>query len=326
MSAKRNYSRLVFVLLLSMSLRCMASAPVINYSFDAAFEGKTVIDTRTTQQCQLASLPGARCLPATGFLGPHRRLANVSGLLWLLGTIGLAGDEHVVVIGDDSDSKEFVAGLLFVAGQKKITVLTLAVATLEADSLSPGTNKSTTREVVYQASMRSEAVVLRAELLQLIRSDSTPGIFDGRSESEFLGQERRAIRGGHIPGAQNLPLPAPVSATVTEPPVHQRAGELAIAYDYDAYAGLVYLCRLQAVAVRARVYLEGWAGWASDGALPADLETHPARAEPGHRVPRQSAEPSIPGRFWLLAIITGIILSVLGYALGFLLRKPAMNT
>jgi len=51
-----------------------------------------------------------------------------------------------------------------------------------------------------------------------------------------------------------------------------------VIYGHDAFEGLIYLARLHARGIDARLYLEGWAGWASDGGLPADSVTYPDHA------------------------------------------------
>jgi len=275
---------------------CAAMTPPISTAGSAGSAGSAaaIIDTREAAQCESASLKTARCLPASDFLAAHNRLANISGLLWLLGTAGLTGREHVLVIGDQTRDKEFIAGLLYLAGQRKITVLATPVAKLAAARLAPGTLRSTTREKIFSAAMRSDRIVLRRDIVTLIREGRAPVILDGRSEAEYWGETIRASRGGHLPGAQllamtSLAIMAPHRMTPhrkkTSPggtppraPIHIAAGKTAIAYGHDSYEGLIYLARLIARHVPAKLYSEGWAGWASDGALPADSVTYPDRA------------------------------------------------
>ena len=276
-----------------MLLPCMVSALPVDYSSTPSIPGSTVIDSRASAVCEAATLKNARCLPADDFLGPHKRLANISGMLWLLGTAGLTGSEHVLVIGDESQKKEFLAGLLYIAGQNKITVLSPAVTSLQTNNREPGERRSKTRESVYQATMRSEAILLRTDLIRLLQSESAPRILDGRREMEYLGLEARAPRGGHLPGAQHLPLINSNAGRRDISLVTTDTDNEAIAYAYDSFEGLVYLSRLLASGVNTRLYLEGWAGWASDGALPADLVTYPRhrRTEPGERfVPKELTE------------------------------------
>ena len=305
---------LFFSLLVSISQQTPATENVISYSTGVPDSRLTIVDTRASHVCQQATLDNARCLPAHGFLGPHKRLVNFSGLLWLLGSIGLSGEEHVLVAGDSSSNKEFVAGLLYLAGQKKITILAHSLSQQTEHTLVKGRIRSNTREAVFQAPMRSGAVVLQAELIRMIQSGSPPQVLDGRSESEYLGLETRAQRGGHIPGAQRLPMAEPQVDMNFEPAILQPAELQAVAYGYDAYEGLVYLVRLLANGIHTKIYLAGWAGWASNGQLHADLVTYPSRASPGRATPAnptQASEPRTLNLFFLL--VAGATLFALGY-------------
>lgn len=306
-------------LLASISQYTPATENVISYSPGVPDSRLTIIDTRSSHACQQATLDNARCLPAHGFLGPHKRLVNFSGLLWLLGSIGLSGEEHVLVAGDSSSNKEFVAGLLYLAGQKRITVLAHSLSQQTEHTLVKGRTRSKTREVVFQAPMRSGAVVLQADLNRMIQSNSPPQVLDGRSESEYLGQETRAQRGGHIPGAERLPMAEPQVDTNSEPAIFQPAELQAVAYGYDAYEGLVYLVRLLANGIHARIYLEGWAGWASNGQLHADLVTYPSRTSPGRATPAISTQVSEPRTLKMLFLpVAGATLFALGYLFRYL--------
>lgn len=305
---------LICFLLAANAQVSFAAQDVIDYVPSPAGQSGIIVDSRPAGQCEKGSLKGANCLPARDLLGPHKRLANFSGLLWLLGTAGLTGEEHVLVVGDQSSTKEFLAGVLYLAGQRKISVLAAPLKSLPDDKIAPGTSRSKTRESVYQAPMRSDRIVLRSELIKLLRSGSAPVLLDGRSEVEYWGQEIRGPRGGHLPGAQHLPATSVRPAKKGPPPVHLGSSEYAIAYGHGSYESIVFLARLVASGVQAKVLLEGWAGWAANGVLPADSVTYPD--------PRASRQPAIlrtqtDSKFGL-PFIALIILGGLGlFAAGF---------
>ncbi len=297
------------------------AAPVIDYRAAPSNHLGPIIDVRPTAACEKSSLAGARCLPVSDFFGPNKRLANFSGILWLLGTAGLNGSEHVLVVGGRRNAKEAVAGLLFLAGQKSITVLSTAIDLLDENKRAPGEERSKTREKVYQAEMRNDRIVLRSDLAALVRGEKVPLVIDGRSEGEYWGSTIRAARGGHIPGAQHLAALSPGAAKKPQWPFEPASPP--IAYGHNSYSGLIYLARLEATGLPARLYLEGWVGWASDGALPADglsfSETRQA-VTPAKK-PLQNTAISISS-FTALALC-GATLAIGGFFVGRCIRPAA---
>lgn len=249
------------------------------YVRTAAAEDGVVVDTRPLADCRAKSLTDARCLPAGDFLGPQRRLPSARDLLWLLGTAGLSGEETVLVVGQEAVARDFVAGLLYVAGQRSVRVLAEPVARVLEQGAAAGAGRSRgmVREAVFTAPMRDELLVLRDELRAL---RPQPQLLDGRSDAEYWGETARAARSGHLPGAISLPaLQLRASLGVTAEKVPVLADGPAVAYAHDAYEGLAYLTLLRAgFGVPARLYAEGWAEWAADGALPADAVGYPERA------------------------------------------------
>jgi len=118
--------------------------------------GDTAIDVRPLEQCRAASLPGARCLPPSEFLGLRGQLPSERDLLWLLGAAGLDGSERVVVAGDSDGAREFVAGLLYLAGQREVRVLAMPLTPLvsaRSDAV-PGQERALVRTKVFAAPMR----------------------------------------------------------------------------------------------------------------------------------------------------------------------------
>ena len=95
------------------------------------------------------------------------------------------------------------------------------------------------------------------------------------------GQGAGAARGGHLPGAVSLPalqMRAALDPAAAKPVLPEGSP---VAYAHDALEGFAYLTQLRAGhGVAAKLYAEGWAEWAADGALPADAVSYPERAQP----------------------------------------------
>ena len=278
--------------------------------------GTVVVDTRPLEACKQRTLAGAVCLPAAIFLGPHRRLPNERDLLWLLGTTGLKGDETVLVVGQDATARDFVAGLLYLSGQRNLRVLMEPVGRLlESDiGAGPGRERSFAREKVFKAPMRDELVVLRDELRAM---NPPPMLLDGRAENEYWGEVIRGARAGHLPGAVSLPglaLRAALATPATRPVLPEGSP---VAYGHDAYEGLAYLTLLTAgYGMPARLYLAGWAEWAADGALPVDAAAYPEQtgAHPAEVTPTDVQRPG--------ALVAGILaMGLAAFAAGWWLKR-----
>jgi len=277
-------------------------------------DGEVIVDTRALAECRAKSLAGARCLPADGFLGPHRRLPSARDLLWVLGTAGFSGKESVVVIGQDVTARDFVAGLLYIAGQRRVRVLTEPVGRALAGGAAAGMGqeRSMIRQTVFAAPMRDDALILLDELRAML---PPPLLLDGRSDTEYWGETARAQRTGHLPGAVSLPatqLRAALGAPTDNKPVLPVGSP--VAYAHDAFEGLAYLTLLTAgYGVSARLYAQGWAQWAADGALPADALGYPERPPP---VSAQSESRS-DGVFRIGAFLAAaVLLALLAFAFG----------
>lgn len=271
-----------FVTALTASLAggALAADAPLHYvdSVAQAGAGRVVVDARPAEACEEASLAGARCLPARDFLGLHGRLAGFANIAWVLGSAGLTGAEEVLVVGTAPAPRDFVAGLLYIMGQKDVAVLTRNVKDLPGAG-EGGEPRGMLRTAIWQAPARDEALIFINELQDLLKAGK-PLLLDGRGEQAYWGREVTAARGGHLPGADHLPaseLRAGAGAAKSLLP----QGAEPIVYGRGAVDGIAYFTLVMAGAgVKARVFPGGWARWAANGALPADAETHPPRRRP----------------------------------------------
>jgi thiosulfate/3-mercaptopyruvate sulfurtransferase len=136
--------------------------------------GETVIDTRPLADCQRASLPGARCLFPAELLGPQRELPGERDLLWLFGTLGLTGAETVLVAGDTASGRDFVAGLLYLSGQRTVRVLEQPLSALLSShaEATPGEARALIRSTVFTAPMRDALWLVHPQELAVTAGES----------------------------------------------------------------------------------------------------------------------------------------------------------
>lgn len=295
---------------LALTLMLLSSGTLAEFRYTAKLpDDGVVIDTRTLEQCRSVSLAGARCLPAADLLGPHRRLPSFRDILWLLGTAGLRGDEQVTVVGGDPRERDFIAALLYLAGQSEVAVVTAPLPRLLAAGAAgtPGRQRGMIRDPVFRAPMRERLLVLREELWVALQGSTPPVLFDGRSDAEYRGEWVRGQRGGRLPGAISRPDSALRAAQLHEPipspaPV--------IAYGHDPVESLAYFTLLRAgAALDARVYFQGWREWAARSNLPVDHETLP---EPANvPVPPPVATTSGTGSTQLILLVAALAVALI---------------
>jgi thiosulfate/3-mercaptopyruvate sulfurtransferase len=285
-----------------------------------------MLDTRNEASCLAATVPGAVCLPPEAVFGPHRRLASVRDISWVLGTAGLRGDEVVLVLGSDPVRGDAVAALLYLAGQSQVLVLNAPMDELAGGgdaAWTPGRPRAMLRKPIHLGPWRDELIVLRDELAETIAEDRVARLLDGRPLDEYWGERIRARRGGHLPGAEPVPagdLRVALGRGDPGPPAEIPV----VAYAHDPLTGLAYFTLLRAgLGVDASVYLGGWREWADDGRLPADAVTYAQYDAPSQRAPERTPPPDAPvapSAAWPQSLLTLAAVVTAG-SFGFLLGR-----
>lgn len=169
-----------------------------------------IIDTGDASRYQTAHIPNAVHLAYERYVvarGEAKGLFPDTGLLSAaLSEIGLQDDHHVVVYDDAGGGK---AARLFYTldclGHRNISYLDGGWDAWLADGGSVSQQASTTKATNYIAHIQQPQRIYDYSRLQLaLASAQPPQVLDCRTPAEFSGEDRRAARGGHIPGAKNF--------------------------------------------------------------------------------------------------------------------------
>jgi len=302
-----------------------AAALTISY-VNSIPDNTKIIDVREVSECKKITLSTATCLSVEDLLATRQRLANFSGLLWKLGTVGLNGSEHVLVVGNSMHRKDTVAGILHLAGQQNISILNQSISDLTNSnsewSFSKGTVASSTRIQVWQSPMRSDQIILHNEMIQIV-GDNSSIILDGRSDSEYWGQIVKAHRGGHIPGADSSSYAHWIDSSGsdgTETLSDTIAADLPIiVYAADTYSSISYYTRVIAAGKTARIYLDGWVRWAAQTDLAIDAASYTSPNAPSNRAEQNRNDDALRRYFlkdhfsWLFWGLSVAIAFISGY-------------
>ncbi len=233
----------------------------------------TVVDTRPQPSCMHRSVAGAHCLAAQDLIGPRGELPNFRDLLWAFGTAGLSGHETVLVVGDRPLERDFVAGLLYLAGQAKVRILDQNISDLLRGGVvaaGSGRGRASLRDPIYVAQMRDDDLVLPGELRLALKSNAAPVPVDGRASDSADTQQEWGTP-GRIPNSASQPLDA-WYRHLDFVPLRFVAGPSApsyVAYGYGSVDSIALFTRLRGLThANVRVLLGGWRAWAASASAP----------------------------------------------------------
>ena len=152
-------------LVTGLALAASPTVPAAPAYIDRAhLAGHTIVDSRPLDACTARTLAGALCIPAGDLVDAQGRLAAFRDILWLFGTAGLDGHESVAVVGEDATARDFVAGVLYLAGQADVVALKEPVSrVLEGAAAGPGAARGLVRDKVFMGPMRDDRIVLASE-------------------------------------------------------------------------------------------------------------------------------------------------------------------
>ncbi len=195
--------------------------------------GIRVVDVRTAAQYKAGHIQGAVNLPveetidpadlAKGDVGPAAQLEKA------FGDRGITSDIRVIIYDGGKETK---AGRLFwtleYAGHTKAAYLNGGFVKWQKEGLAVSTEETKATAAKFTANIKQATLATKADVLAAI---GKPGnvFVDVRTPNEFKGDDLRAKRGGHIPGAVNVDWTT--QYTSGDVPVLKSAAELKKMYE-----------------------------------------------------------------------------------------------
>lgn len=166
-----------------------------------------VVDARDLKDYVKGHIPGAISLGKRGKKAlrdsTSRVFQDVSRYETLLGKVGIGNDTHVVFyFGDIKTINDATVGfwVLEYLGHDKVYVMEGGL-----DAWRNGGNRldktpTMKPEKTFKAHVVASRIATTAEILQIAGGSGTT-LIDSRTKKEYLGQDMRAIEGGHVPNA-----------------------------------------------------------------------------------------------------------------------------
>ena len=140
--------------------------------------------------------------PASGH--PRWMLQGAGAFAETMGRLGIGND--TMVVGYDAEGGHHAARLWLALrryGHDKMAVMEGGIQkwTVEGRPLEKG--EATAKPARFVPHPRDGVIASKEEVFGAVRTGD-PWLLDVRRDSEFTGEEKRAARGGHIPGAVNV--------------------------------------------------------------------------------------------------------------------------
>lgn len=176
---------------------------------EARARGAIVWDVRAAEDFRKGHIPGAVNVgdPTKVLRGTHREVFLPTWKIEaILGAAGIEPSREVIVYGQRGAPQAYFGRFtLRYFGGDNVKVFHDGVDGWAAAGRELGTTPARPRPVALRLSPRPERVVTTDQIVAAVRSGADLQIVDVRSLGEFVGDDVRAIRGGHVPGAVNIP-------------------------------------------------------------------------------------------------------------------------
>lgn len=230
-------------------------------------------------------VPGAVFVEGSVVIGENAFLPDPELVAADLADAGVSHDTPVVVYdaGGSTLSSRFFWALEYL-GHDQVHLLDGGWQAYEASGEEIATGVEVPARGDFTADLRPELLVDREEILEDLEAGGEAlAILDVRTEAEFLGEDVRAERGGHIPGSTNINYTEAVDEDNTFRPLEQ----LAERFDpllQDADGRPVTLCQGGFRAAHSYVVLRvlgyddtsmydgSWLDWGNQPDTPIDSE------------------------------------------------------
>ena len=247
-----------------------------------------LVDLGDAEAYEQGHIPGAVHLPFPTLIRQDPPamglLPDEASLSQTLSSIGLTPKTHVVAYDHDGGGRASrLVWTLHALGHDACSMLDGGIAAWAAAQLPLEQTPVTPTPSNYQARIQRPEVMADKEFLLEHLNDDDVLVVDSRSPAEYDGSDRRAARGGHIPGAVNLNWietkdPERQGRLLSDAELRARLTALGITPERDIVthcqthhrSSHTYVVLKHLGYPRVRGYAGSWSEWGNDPDVPIE--------------------------------------------------------
>ncbi len=166
-----------------------------------------IVDARSVKDYQAGHIKGAVNLPvAETFnpVGPAQMAGPAEQLEKVFGQRGIMSDTKVIVYDNGKETTASrVLWTLEYYGATKVSVLNGGFKKWQKESQTTSTEETKAAAATFTAQTKAALFASKEDILAALNKPGA-AIVDARSPAEYKGDDLRAKRGGHMPGAVNV--------------------------------------------------------------------------------------------------------------------------
>ncbi len=265
-----------------------ADGGIVDTAFvEAAIKrGAIVWDTRGEPEYRAGHIPGAVSVgQVLALRGPDNENIALDRLVKILGDAGIDPSKEIVLYGPRAGTGGYFAKVnLEVLGAKNVRVYHGGWQDWTAAGKPVATEPTKLPPVMLKSAFTPGIVIMTKDIVDNI---GKPGvqILDARTIEEYTGKEIRASRGGHVPGAINIPYEMNLVGDRADGALKTRAALELLYAKLDRNKETIVYCQSSvrasetAIVLRdlgftnVKVYYSSWMGYGNNPNTPVEGET-----------------------------------------------------